>query len=305
VLRSLTNPALLNPSIDLLHDIFTAPSFPQPAAVASKTFFQKLYGQRPYAHAILGTAKTVAHLTQGKLLSFYHQYYCAKNAKLILVGDIDRKQAETLAERIFEGMPQGGQATALEPAPQVDKRRQNAVSFPSRQSHVVIGQVGMSRKDKDYFSLIVGNHILGGGPLTSRLFRKVRDDEGLAYSVYSFFNRLKAKGPFLIKLQTRHDKATEAVGSVREILKQFVEKGPLPKEVDAAKKHITGRFLVDLASNAAVTSYVATIAINDLPLNYLDTFRPQVEAVTQKEIQQAFKDRIHPDQMLTVIVGQQ
>ena len=106
-----------------------------------------------------------------------------------------------------------------------------------------------------------------------------------------------------IGLQTKLSQTDEALKVVQETLKAYRDEGPSGNELGAAKKDITGGFPLRTASNADSISYLAVIGFYDLPLDYLDTFTGKVEALTQEQITEAFKRRIDPEKMLTVIVG--
>ncbi|MEE9342359.1 MAG: insulinase family protein, partial [Gammaproteobacteria bacterium] len=88
-----------------------------------------------------------------------------------------------------------------------------------------------------------------------------------------------------------------------QVLRDFVEKGPTEKELILAKKNITGGFPIRVSSNGKIIGYLAVIGFYDLPLDYLDKFNSQIEAVSLEKIRDAFKRRVNPDSMVTVIVG--
>jgi zinc protease len=177
------------------------------------------------------------------------------------------------------------------------------IQFPSSQSHVIMGHPGITRTDPDYFPLYVGNYILGGSGLVSRLSVEVREKRGMSYSVFSDVIPLRVPGVFLMGLQTRNGQRVEAAGLARTTLENFRRDGPNEAELQAAKKNITGGFPLRLDSNRKITDQVATIAFYGLPLDYLDEFPLRVEAVTAQQIRDAFQRRIDPNRMATVIVG--
>jgi zinc protease len=166
-----------------------------------------------------------------------------------------------------------------------------------------MGQPGISRDDPDYFPLLVGNHILGGGGLVSRISDQVREKRGLAYSAYSYFAPMHVAGPFTAGLQTRNEKANAALDVLKDTLSKFIAKGPTADELSSAKKNITGGFALNLDSNSKIVDNLASIAFYKLPLDYLDTYNQRIEAVTADQIRDAFRRRIHPQDMVTVMVG--
>jgi zinc protease len=166
-----------------------------------------------------------------------------------------------------------------------------------------MGQPGFVRQDPDYFALIVGNYILGGGGFVSRLTQEVREKRGLSYSVYSSFSPGLHAGAFTIGLQTRPDQAELAIKVSQDVLQQFVKEGPTDAELQAAKSNLVGGFALRLDTNRKLLDNVASLAWNDLPLNYLDTWTQQVQRVTRADIRKAFQRVLQPERMVTVVVG--
>jgi zinc protease len=103
--------------------------------------------------------------------------------------------------------------------------------------------------------------------------------------------------------QTQNAKADEALQVMRHTLNRFVEQGPTAEELDAAKKNITGGFPLRIASNSDIVSYLGMIGFYGLPLDHLDTLVAKVNRVTTEQIKDAFRRRVHPDRLVTVVVG--
>ncbi len=161
----------------------------------------------------------------------------------------------------------------------------------------------MAREDADYFALLVGNHVLGGGGFVSRLTREVREQRGFAYSIYSFLSPQQVAGPFQIGLQTRGSQADDALSVVRQTLDTFIAEGPTADELQAAKDNLINGFGLRLDSNAKLLDHVAMIGFYGLALDWLDTYPAQVEKVTVAAVRDAWQRRIRPDQLITVIAG--
>ena len=177
--------------------------------------------------------------------------------------------------------------------------------FPSSQTHVLVGHTGVHRKDKDYFTLYVANHILGGSGFGSRIMQEIREKRGLAYSSYSYFSPMLERGPFIMGMQTSNEKSKEAMKVLNDTLNDFIKNGPTEKELMHSKKNITGGFPLRIDSNSDISNYLAVIGFYNLPLSYLKDFNQKVEAVTLAQIKETIKRRIDPDKMLTVTVGTQ
>ncbi|HEU4707801.1 MAG TPA: pitrilysin family protein, partial [Methylophilaceae bacterium] len=210
---------------------------------------------------------------------------------------------EQIASRIAEGLPQSSPAAPLPPVTNPAAASFQSIPHPATQSHILIGYPGVSRGDPDYFPLYVGNYILGGGGFVSRLMEQVREERGLAYSVYSYFIPMARRGPFEIGLQTKREQTDAALKTVRDTLDKFVRGGVTADELKAAKQNIVGGFPLRIDSNSKILDYLAVIGFYKLPLDYLDNFTKQVESVTAEQIKDAFNRRLDTDKMVTVIVG--
>lgn len=274
-----------------------------PGALGSKAFMEALYGDHPYASPENGTEASINAMTTADLRAFYQQYFVARNGVLAIVGSVEREQAEKLAEQIAAVLQEGEKAAELPEVKPLTEAKTIHIPYPSEQAHITMGQPGNKRGDPDYFSLYLGNHILGGGGFNSRLTKEIRTERGLSYSVYSYFAPMDQFGPFQIGLQTKLSQTGEALKVVSDTLQAFRDEGPSGNELGAAQKDITGGFPLRTASNADIVSYLSMIGFYDLPLDYLDTFTAKVEALTIEQVIDAFKRRLDPETMLTVVVG--
>jgi len=322
-LRSLSDRKLLQPSLMLFGKVLTRPDFPQgdfereqqltltglkyqqqqPKSIVENAFYHDVYGKHPYASNPDGNADSVAALTVRDLKAFYKQYYVARNATVVIVGDVSRDQAETIAAELADALPAGNKAPPLPEVAALNKASTQFIEHPSSQSHVLVGAPGVRRGDPDYFALYVGNHVLGGSGLVSRISEEIREKRGLSYSAYSYFVPMKREGPYILGFQTRTDKRDEALSVLRDTVKNFIDNGPTDKELKASKDNIIGGFPLAVSSNSKITEYLAMIGFYDLPLDYLSTFTANIKAVTAAQIRDAYRRRVHVDDMVTVIVG--
>jgi zinc protease len=325
-MRSLSYPDLLPKAVQLAARQLGDPSFPEPiwrrerermaasireantrpGTIAGRAFSHAVYGVHPYGFE--ATEATLARIGVADMRDFYRRSVEPCRAKVSIVGDVTRAQAETLVTSLLARLPQRGAAAceALAPVqdvPSLTAPQLLAIPFQSAQAHVLIGQPGYKRSDPDYFPLTVGNYILGGGGFVSRLTQEVREKRGLSYSVYSYFSPGLHEGAFTIGMQTRPDQTAQAVKVSTEVLERFVAQGPTEAELKAAKDNLIGGFALRIDSNRKLLDNIANIAWNDLPLDYLDTWTRQVERVTVAEIKAAFARKLQPARMVVVTVG--
>ena len=274
-----------------------------PSSLGSQAFYKALYGKHPYAFPSEGTQQTLNAMTLSDVKTFYKQFYVAKNATIVIVGDVDRDDAEKLAEKLVAKLKAGSTAKSIPSVDPLVNASTEYIAFPAKQSHVFIGQLGISRDDPDYFTLYVANHILGGSGFTSRIVDEVREKRGLAYSAYSYFAPMAQQGPFTMGLQTKNEQVEEAIRVMMDTLTTFIKDGPTEKELDAALSNITGSAALRTDSNKKIAEYVSMIGFYKLPLNYLEQLNSRFREVTVAGIKSAMKKRIDPQKMITIVVG--
>lgn len=324
-LRSISAPQFFNPAVNTFSALLKNATFPEsainrikkqmltalqleaqtPSAIATKTFYQTLYGLHPYASPILGNKISIEQLSQEKLLNFYNHNYVAQNAIIAIVGNVTKVKAMSIAEQL-SAMLAKGKASIRVNAPLSPHLKSHIIKvpYPSKQTTIFLGQIGIAVKDPDYFPLIVGNQILGGGILTSKLFNEVRNKRGLCYGINSGFKPLQAAGPFFIVLQTRRDQAAKALSLTQQTLKNFLAKGPTIQELQGAKQALIGSFPASIASNEGILAATEKIGFYQLPLNYLDTYQQKINSVNLEQIRHVFQ-RIKPEKMIVVMLGKQ
>ncbi|HRO61563.1 MAG TPA: pitrilysin family protein [Burkholderiaceae bacterium] len=320
-LRTLTAEPALSEATALLARIVSQPEFPQtvldrekartvqaileaetkPETIARRNFGELTYGSHPYGQQ--ARADTVAAIERDELVRFHHEHYDAGHAVVAMIGAITRERAEAIAEQLTAALPAGASRPAVPEVVPLAQSAERRIAHPASQSHILVGAPAIARGDPDYFPLFVGNYVLGGGGFVSRLYSEVREQRGLAYSVYSYFSPLLQPGPFTIGLQTRKEQTQQALTVVRSTLEGFVRDGPTQAEVDAAKSNLVSGFPLRIDSNRKILGYLETIGFYRLPLDYLDRWTGEIEAVTREQIADAFARRVHPDAMATVVVG--
>ena len=323
--RSLTESRYLTPAIETLKQVLTQPDFPDeayqrelnrmkvavkaqqqsPAALASEAFYKAVYGDHPYASPVSGTEESLQRMTLDAVRAFYKKYYVASNATVAIVGNVERWQAEEIVKALLSTLPAGEKAPALPAVEPLTEAKKVIIDYPSTQTHIYVGQTGIKRGDDDYFTLYVANHPFGGSGFASRLVEVIREQKGLAYSVSSYFLPMREAGPFIMSMQTKTEQTEQALALLDQELIKYVNSGPEKDELAASMSNITGSFPLNIDSNSKLLNYIAMIGFYDLPTDYLDNFIGNMKAVDVKKINAALKRRIHPERMVTVIVGKQ
>lgn len=322
-LQTLSSRKMREPALRLMALALTHPSFPPSnlarklreallglklakqslSSVANQKFMKLIYPRYPYGAYPGGTAVDLKRIRRGNLESFYHRYYVGRNATIAIVGDVSVSVARGISRTIVGGLPAGTRPQPLPSVPELRHARVVRVRYPSVQTQILMGEPAIARGAPDYFPLLVGNYILGGDPLESRLAMELRQKHALSYTSYSYFYPMLERGPFVISVLTRNADRSLALKLTRHTLARFLASGPTAREVAMAKRYLTGSFPLHIDSDAKLVGYLTAIGFYHLPLDYLNRFIPNVEAVTQGEILRGFRNHVHPDRMVTLVVG--
>ncbi|NBQ34473.1 MAG: insulinase family protein [Gammaproteobacteria bacterium] len=257
-LRTLTRPEILRKAIHYFKEVVTEPVFKHkylardkrqtyqafeadkqsPGAIANKEFDRLIFADHPYAHPKAGTEESLKEITIDDIQNHYKQYYVAKNMNIAIVGDIDKAKAMTIARMLSQGFREGEKPPTNPMISPLKKPIEKHIEFPSTQTHLLIGHSGINRKHPDYYSLYIGNHILGGSGLTSILSEEIREKRGLTYSVYSFFSKMKSNGYFQIKVQTKNKDVNVSRQVALETLRKFLAEPVDQERFNDAKDNI-------------------------------------------------------------------
>ena len=278
----------------------------KPESVLERRFRKSVYGNYPLSES--PSVKSVGSVSVSDLARFHQQFYRGDRIIVSIVGDVSPAEANEIVEVLLKNVPQSGAAI---PALQQFERspieplasRQIYIPFDSQQAHIAMGMTAITRSNPDYFPLIVGNYILGGGGFVSRLMSEVREKRGLAYSVFSYFAPGKDTGIFQAGLQTKGDQATLALDVMNSTIANFIANGATPSELQAAKANLVNGFPLRIDNNRKLLDNVSSIAWNDLPLDTLETWTTKVDAVTLEQVSAAFQKYLAMDRMKIVVLG--
>ncbi|MBT1517587.1 insulinase family protein, partial [Bradyrhizobium sp. SRL28] len=148
----------------------------------------------------------------------------------------------------------------------------------------------------------VVNHILGGGGLSSRLFKEVREKRGLAYSIHEALLWMDHSALFIGKTGTRADRACETVDAVEKEIRRIAEEGPTQQELDEAKSYLKGSQMLALDTSSKLAQALLQYQLDKLPIDYIEKRNAIVDAVTLDDTRRVAK-KLWGDGLLTVIVG--
>jgi zinc protease len=311
-------------SMGILSDVVLHPSFPQkevervrndrltdllqqrdrPWPTALRVMNACLYGPtHPYGHTQLGTEESLKKLTRDDLVAFYQKTFSPKNAALIVVGDVTEAEAKKLAEDAFGPWKGAASTVAVPQAGATIASRVVIVDKPgSRQSNVLVGQMGVKRSDPDYEKLDVMNTVLGG-LFSSRINLNLREDKGYSYGAFSFIGQNRGVGPLMAGAAVRSDVTGPSIDEILKEVTKLRDSGITPDELKLAKESITRSLPANFETSGSTAGTIASIYMYDLPLNYYQTLPGRLDAITASDILEVAKRHLVPERMLVVAVG--
>jgi zinc protease len=273
-----------------------------PSALATRRFRDRVFAGHPLGHGPSGTLESVRSLARRDLKEFHDRHYVPTNAHLVVVGRCEREALEPEIERAFGGWHGRALPARDLPAPLPPTgRRVVVVDKPdAAQAQIRLGSLGVPRRHPDYFPLVVGNTVLGGG-FTSRLTNEVRVDRGLTYSISSAFVGYRTAGLAQITTFTKSETARETVDLVLSEVRKIRTAPVAAAELATAKSYVKGTFLLSLEAPEDLAQMVADIRFYGLPADYVETYGEKVDAVTEAEVQRALAAHL-PDEHLWILL---
>lgn len=274
-----------------------------PDEVASKALFAALFPGHAYARPVDGTEESLSTVTRDDLRAFVTRRIARDNLVIGVVGDVTPAQLAILLDETFGSLPTKASSWALPDTTAPAKGATIVRDLDVAQSSIRFAQRGPLRKDPDFYTAFVLNHILGGGSFNSRLYQEVREERGLAYSVGSYLYPFDHAGLWLGSAGTANARVGETLSVVTAEWSLMAEKGIGATELEDAKRYLTGSFPLRFSSSDRIARTLVAMQLDDLGVDYLDKRNGYIEAVTLEQVNALAKDLLDPARLTWVVVG--
>ena len=309
--------------LDLLADVLLRPTFPaeeverkreevraslrrseeDPETVAARLFRRLIFANHPYASPVPGTEESLARITREDVSVFYAARYRPETTVVSVVGDVTAGEVRTaLGTRLGAWAVPPAAATTPAMAPLGAPARTELVQRELTQASVFLGEATVTRPHPDYYPLVLAGQILGGGS-SSRLYGRIREERGLAYSVYAQLAPARHGGMFLVGFQSENTRVREVLALVREELVRLRRERVAEEELARAKAYLIGSFPLRMDTNAELASLLLVVEEFGLGLDYPARYRRAIEAVTAEDVLRAVQAHWDPDAMSLAIVA--
>ena len=275
--------------------------------IAANRFNYRIYQGTPLQYPISGTRKSIKGLCVGDLQRFHCLRYAPQNAILVIVGAMETQRTiEDVEERFstwrnpdFERIEISGFQKQLEP-------HLEEHFMDKEQLIIYMGHLGVRRNNPDYYALQVMDVVLGGGPgFTSRIPRKLRDEQGLAYSTYSDISGSAGMYPgmFVAFVGTSPQNRETALRSLCQEIKNLIENGISVEELQTAQEFLTGSFVFDFQSNVNVARLLLTTELFQLGDDYPEQYPHLIQMVDREGVGRVAGKYLDALNCTTVVVG--
>ena len=274
-----------------------------PEKVAMREWYAQAFPGHPYARPSNGTVETVSKITREDLLDYHKRTFARDNLKVVAVGDITPEQLGKMIDDVFGALPEKANLIPVAQTEPAKGGSQKIVEMGVPQSVAVFGLGAMPRKDPDFITAFVVNHILGGGGFSAKLMEEVREKRGLAYSVYTYVQPYQQTSILVGSVATKNAAMGESLDIIRNELKKMAENGPSKEDLQAAKDYLTGSYALRFDTNSKIASQLLGLMQEGFGPDYVENRNKLINAVTVEDAKRVAARLLKPDDLVVTIVG--
>jgi zinc protease len=316
----------IHKGFELFSDILLNPTFPQdeierkrelikgflkqqeedPSFLARRAFIKEVFGEHPYGRLIEGYLTTINTITREDVSHFHSEFFLPNNSILSVVGDLTTEELAKLIEQYLSGWKRADlQPGTVDRVHEQRNKKLVKIDKDLKQANILLGNLGISRDNPDYYAVFVMNYILGGGGFTSRLMQTVRDEMGLAYDIHSFFEAYRQGGMFQVGSQTKNESANTVIEEVFRQIERIRKEEVTDEELSDAQAYLTGSFPRRLDTNRKIADFLSLVEFYDLGLDYAEKYPQYINAVTKEDVLRVAKKYLDPENYVLVVVADQ
>jgi len=279
-----------------------------PRTQASDAFNEIVFKGSPQHRPPIGYSDTLRALTRDDVEAFYRRYYAPQATMMSIAGDIDKKAIRSSIEKLFGRWERtsGADKPLIAHPTRQDRPIESFVTVQKEQVNIIIGHLGIERKNPDYYALLLMDTILGSSPgFTSRIPRILRDEQGLAYTTFSNITSSAGLDPgrFVAYIGTAPENLDRAVSGLRGEISRIVSEGITAEELENAQLYLTGSFVFRFQKNSQIAEFLLEAETYGLGFDYPERYADLIRAVTVDDVNRVTRKYIDPENLTTVVVG--
>ena len=274
-----------------------------PEKVSGREWYAQAFAGHPYGRPSNGTVASVSKITHDDLADFHRRTFARDNLKIVAVGDINAEQLAKIIDDVFGALPAKADLYPVAYTDPVNAGSQRIIDMAVPQSVAVFGLAAMPRKDPDFMTAFVLNHILGGGGFSAKLMEEVREKRGLAYSVYTYIQPFKHTSILQGSVATKNQSMSQSLDIIRDELKKMADSGPTEADLAAAKSYLTGSYALRFDTNSKIASQLLGLMQEDFGPDYVENRNKMIDAVTLADCKRVAARFLKPENLIVTIVG--
>ncbi len=272
-----------------------------PEDLAHESIAQLYYDGDPLAKPILGTEKSVRSFTQESLFDYMHRQYVPERIVISAAGHLQEDKLLSLVREKFSALKKG-EAHPFGQNKAPGGKRFKPVEKDIEQIHICMAMPGTALDAKDQYPLFVLSNVLGGS-MSSRLFQKVREQRGMAYSIYSYPTCYRSTGSFSFYAGTGEQQAVEVIRLMREEMENVIKNGITEKEFKRSKDQLKGSYLLSQeGTSSRMNALGKTALLQNKLYNEQETY-DRIESVTIEDVERILPLILDIENTATVCVG--
>tara|TARA_B100000900_G_scaffold234833_1_gene199373 strand:+ start:283 stop:1572 length:1290 start_codon:yes stop_codon:yes gene_type:complete len=273
------------------------------STLALKKFNQSFFKNHNFSKNIKGSLKTVEAINRKDLVEFHNKAFQKNNLIIGVSGNISEVKIKKFVEKVF------GEFKNFNNIPQVQKFSQLAKGekihfMKTPQTSVLFGHPGLARNNESFFALRIANYILGGGGFQSRLYKRIREEKGLVYSIYSYLVPYENDGVILGGFQTRNKHVYQTIRNVENEWKKIEKKGISSDELNNAKAYFNGSFTRNFTSTLSIARLLNVVQYYNLGEDYFKQRQKIINDLNLDRVNKAISQFLSTDELFFMIVGE-
>jgi predicted Zn-dependent peptidase len=261
---------------------------------------EAVFGHHPLGRSVIGTADTLEAQDLPAVQDYHREHYVRPSVVVAAAGSVDHDRLRALAGELYGDLP-AGEGAQTPPFQPPERHEASFVQKDTEQYHVCLGGPALRRDDPRRHALFVVDTLLGGS-WSSRLFQEVRDERGLAYSVYSYASLYSDTGMAGIYFGSREEAVGEAMAVILQELRDITARVP-DEEIARAKKHLKGQLVLSMESPQSRMQSLGRNVLFDMPVLTVDEMLARIEAVTVADVQEVTRDFYDTSRWSAVCIG--
>ena len=270
---------------------------------SSEQFKKNFYLNHKFSRNVEGSLKSIKNIKKNDLEAYRNFFFTKSNLIIGISGDISKSEVKKQLDLTFGDLPEGNIKDFFIKEIKKVRTGELKIKKKSPQTSVVFGHNGLDRTDEKYFAARIANYVLGGGGFQSKLYKKIREENGLVYSIYSYLLPNAAGGIILGGFQTKNENVYTTLDLLKKEWLSIREKGITQEELNNAKSYFIGSFSRSFSSTKSIAALLNTVQTYKLGIDYFDRRSKIIEDLTLSFVNKVCKDFFRPNELFFTIVG--